>query len=121
MHSRVSRFIPRAKCRIQITDEQMSAIHEKRCTSLIIKQGERPLREGDKLTLTCPMGYGDDVIIRHIESGSLAIREGYAVISVIPEDMIPFDGWHLIRKLRVENDILKAEAARSTGGLASVG
>jgi hypothetical protein len=88
----------------------MQAIHEKRCTTLIIKQGPKPLHVGDKLEVNSPMGLRDDVLVRHIETGGEAIAPGYLVMSIIPEDMIPIDSWHLIRELRAELAMVQAQA-----------
>lgn len=104
-------YAHRQKCRVQITDEQMNAIHEKRCTTLIVKNGKRPFYVGDKIEVNCAMGLRDDVIVRHIETDSPAVKNGYVVLSVIPEDLIPFNAWCVIRELRAENDQLKAGVA----------
>lgn len=107
----MSRYVHRQKCRVQISDEQMNAIHEKRCTTLIVKNGKRPFFVGDKIEINSPMGLRDDVIVRHVETNSPALQNGFCLLSVIPEDMIPFNAWCVIRELRAENDTLKAQGA----------
>lgn len=106
--SHIRRFTTQIRCRISVSDELMQAIHEKRCTTLIIKQGQKRLHVGDKLEINSPMGLRDDVLIRHIETESAAIQPGYCVLSIIPEDMIPIDSWHLIRELRGELALMQA-------------
>ena len=99
----MSRF-GQARATIEVTDEQIEAIHAQLCTNLVLKG--RALRLGDKVRLKSPSGLIDEVIIRHVDQ-----HDGFYVASIIPEDVIPFDSWHTIRVLRAENDSLIRQMA----------
>lgn len=91
------RRITQPICKIQVSEQQMDDIHLKLCTSLVLTG--KPLRQGDKVLLTSPSGLIEDVLVRHVQ-----LHEGFYVASIISEDMVPFDSWHMIRRLRCEND-----------------